>query len=1053
MANFGGMIQLKPYTAINASAGSGKTYTLVQKILLICLSQPYRPDDIRQILALTFTNKAANEMKARILQWLKSFTESGYENNNELAGIREQLEKAGTNVSLKELHERSCKVLDYILHHYSTLNISTIDKFNSRLIRSFSYELGLPHQFNIEIQNEPYLIEAVDRLMESVGEDQKISNAFIDLADYNLENDQKENIAQTLYSKAKEYLSDVHYTELKKNSAFDWESYEKLKNILRRKISESRKNAENIARETLDAVRSSGLTENDFYGKSNSIVAFFTKFLENGKPTLPTHEESSLEKYRKGTTSKDPVIRNTVMNMTDDLIGRRAKIIHLYIESVKSEKFLKELLPFKFNKEIQDQLKMIEEENDLVLLSRFNILINENLRNEPSAFLYEKIGTRFRHFFIDEFQDTSLMQWQNMIPLKDNAVSQEDNSFTLVGDPKQSIYRFRGGESSIMLDILNGKETSSVPVEVEILTQNYRSARNIVDFNNRLYEFLGQNLSEEHRKLFAEDAHQNAVAQNPGRVHISLTEHTRAIAFFFENSAEQMHRNIQQCLENGFSLSDITILCRDSKQIRNYASLLGQKKIFYQNREQYIRTLSDKGITLEISITLNAVIEYLKWELEPENYQHTVRFLYYLNELGRIRTDDFSELAIELLALHSKYKTEKKLKEKFGLKLDRENAHQLNLYNFIEYYTEEFSVAGKETEFILNFLESAYNFTQNPGAGLKDFVRYWDEEAHKQTVLASENIDAVRLMTIHSSKGLEFPVVFLPVTPVSNRKKTREWFALSDSEALKSINIENFSDAYIPFDEDIRIFNENNSYREYIDQLCVSYVATTRAAEQLYLYMQRPSKTGTPTSIYQYLQRHAPEKLKEDEFDLYPETGEALRKQHPKEKKTLTAWSISRLYPEERNPGNITIATPSKSYQNTVAHVRTGILAHEILSKVATGDDLPKILQTYLLNGTITEQEKTEINDRICRVIYSEEYAPYFRRGLSVFSEKDIMVSESGEIKTYRPDRIVETRRGLVVIDFKTGQKKPEHQEQIAHYRSILEKRGKTVAATHLIYI
>ena len=217
-----------PYTAINASAGSGKTYALVQKILIICLSHPKRYDTIKNILALTFTNKAANEMKKRLIDWLKGFTDEDYAQNKDLQGIKEKLEKLGIKVSIEELHHRAKEVLDYILHHYSTLNISTIDKFNSKLVRSFSYELGLPHQFNLEIQNEPYLIEAVDRLLDEIGSDEQISSAFMDLIDYNFENDERVNINKTLYNKAKTYINDVHYSELKKNKNFDWEASAKI---------------------------------------------------------------------------------------------------------------------------------------------------------------------------------------------------------------------------------------------------------------------------------------------------------------------------------------------------------------------------------------------------------------------------------------------------------------------------------------------------------------------------------------------------------------------------------------------------------------------------------------------------------------------------------------------------------------------------------------------------------------------------------------------------------------------------------------------------------
>lgn len=208
---------MKPYIAINASAGSGKTYTLVQRVLMICLENLYQKDAIRHILALTFTNKAANEMKERILSWLKEFTQENYPENDKLLGIQQKFEEQGKKITLDHLHQRSQKVLDYILHNYSTLNIGTIDKFNAKLVRSFSYELGLAQNFNLEIQPEPFLIEAVDQMLNKIGEDEQISEAFLDYVNYSLDQNERVNINKTLLDSAKEFVNDKHYHWLEPN--------------------------------------------------------------------------------------------------------------------------------------------------------------------------------------------------------------------------------------------------------------------------------------------------------------------------------------------------------------------------------------------------------------------------------------------------------------------------------------------------------------------------------------------------------------------------------------------------------------------------------------------------------------------------------------------------------------------------------------------------------------------------------------------------------------------------------------------------------------------
>ena len=213
------------YTVINASAGSGKTYALVQRLLMICLRYPNQQQSIRNILALTFTNKAANEMKERILSWLGNFSADNFAQNSDLKNIQKAFEADGLKITIDELHNRSKKLLDYVLHNYSTLNIGTIDRFNSRLVRSFSYELGLAKNFNLEIEAEPFLIEAVDKMLDQIGENENISNSFMDYVDYSLENNERINLNKNLYDSAKEFVKDIHYEHLKSNKSFDGKFY------------------------------------------------------------------------------------------------------------------------------------------------------------------------------------------------------------------------------------------------------------------------------------------------------------------------------------------------------------------------------------------------------------------------------------------------------------------------------------------------------------------------------------------------------------------------------------------------------------------------------------------------------------------------------------------------------------------------------------------------------------------------------------------------------------------------------------------------------------
>lgn len=1048
------------YTVINASAGSGKTYRLVQSLLMICLRFPNQSDAIRTILALTFTNKAAKEMKERILFYLGEFVKENYIENQDLKNIQEALANQGYKITMDDLHHRSQKVLDYILHHYSTLNIGTIDKFNSRLVKSFSYELGLAQNFNLEIQPEPYLIEAVDKMLDEIGEDETVSDAFMDYVNYNLDNNERVNLNQTLYNSAKKFVSDVHYKPLQDNKDFEWEAYENKKNELRETIKNLKSESLEIAKKALELIKNRDIEIEDFAGGKSGIGGFFQNILEFHKikdkkfPFPTTSEDSKIETFLKGASTKGKHKQADIQDILPQLISWRREIIDLYINSQKKEKVLQAILPLKVNADIQKKLLEIEEENDLVLLSKFNILINENLRNEPSAFIYEKVGTQFQHYFFDEFQDTSTMQWQNFLPLRDNSITSDDTSFTIVGDPKQSIYRFRGGESELMLDIINKKEITPKFATAENLGFNWRSAKNIVDFNNKLYDFMSGDLSDEHQKIFGERALQESKSKLEGRVKIHLLENSTKNVFYDETVAK-MQNDIQESLDNGFDFSDITILCRGNSDIFNYSQLLGNLKVNYKGKETYIKTISEKGLTLDLAFTIKALVEFLKWNLVPKNRQFLVKMMYFLNVSGRITMTDFTSEIRDIIKFENKKDIEDFINEKYNVTLIQKDIPQLNLYNFIEYYVHEFSVENKETDFLLNFLEMLHNYTQNTGATLKEFLKYWDDEASKISIQASENVDAIQIMTIHKAKGLEFPIVFIPMQNKNNDGKFSEWFDLGSEDELKTVILNQFSPELERYDEELAGFNLINSYRNKIDRFCIQYVATTRPVEQLFFYLEKPNKSANHLELFDFASQFQPVENGEllDSFDIYETSAESLIKQKIKEKKEYLSENISSISQKTEKASNIEIATSSKSYQNRVEHVRMGIFTHEILSKIKTKKDVLKVLNSYLLEGTITNEEKTSILERIENILTDGNYASYFDENLTIINERDMLSMEDGTSKTYRPDRLIKTKDGFIIVDFKTGIEKEKDQKQVDLYKEKLEQFGKKVLKTDIIYI
>ena len=345
---------ISPYTVVTASAGSGKTYKLVQQILMLCLKEPNAHTAINHILALTFTNKAANEMKERLINWLTRFTSENYQQNPELQSLQQELEKNKIKVSLDELKNRSQKLLDHILHNYSSLSISTIDKFNSRLIRRFSYEMGLAHQFSIEIKSEPFVRQAVDLMLDKIADDSIFSKQILKYIHSHLQEDSKPDLRKTILKDANTFISDTHASELEKNNDLNWENYQKINASLNEKLAWHRAEMKRLAKESAELIKGHGLDSDDFFKKTHGIGDFFLvklpKQLAEKKVVLPKNEEQEKREadFRKGP-SKDSKNPSAVFEIIETLILNRSQIFKHYAEQKKLELIRPALLSLTVN--------------------------------------------------------------------------------------------------------------------------------------------------------------------------------------------------------------------------------------------------------------------------------------------------------------------------------------------------------------------------------------------------------------------------------------------------------------------------------------------------------------------------------------------------------------------------------------------------------------------------------------------------------------------------------------------------------------------------------
>ena len=304
-------------------------------------------------------------------------------------------------------------------------------------------------------------------------------------------------------------------------------------------------------------------------------------------------------------------------------------------------------------------------------------------------------------------------------------------------------------------------------------------------------------------------------------------------------------------------------------------------------------------------------------------------------------------------------------------------------------------------------------------------------------------------MTIHKAKGLEFPIVFIPMMNKNRDAEFTNWFETGDQNILQSVNISQFSKNLEVYDDEIGLFNQENSYKNFVDRLCLQYVATTRPVEQLFFYIQKANKTSNNLEILDFLQSKNTENT--DEFDLFPTDSEMLQKKVFHKKSTFKTKDIKELKNVDEKTTSIKVATPSKNYQTRVDKVRIGLFVHELLSKINTKKDISKVLEKYILEGQITNEEKINIEENLIQII--TKHQEFFDEKWHVINEKDIMISENGETKIYRPDRILRHENKYVIVDFKTGEESEKNDLQIENYKSVLESLGRKVVKTQLIYI
>ena len=1040
-------MQRPSFSIYDASAGSGKTYALVKEYLKIILVAK-KNDAYRNILAITFTNKAVHEMKSRIVGSLSEFAKE--EPSGKAQDLMQDL-SIDTELSIIQIKTKSQQIIKHIIHNYAAFDISTIDKFTHKVIRAFAHDLGLPMTFEVTLDTENLLVEAVDAIIAQAGEDETLTKLLIDFTMEKTDDDKSWDVSREILDTGRLVLNENNRNEITHFQDKSIAEFVEIKTKLAEACKVLEKESVVFAEEALSLIDKNGIDTKSF------SAGHFPKHLlsiQEGKfnPKNKTYHEFDDIKINK--TAKDRAI---IENIIPDLLQILDWIYKTFEKRDFYKAFLKNITPLSLLNTVSNELAKIQSEQNILSISEFNAIIHREIQNQPAPFIYERLGERYRHFFIDEFQDTSEMQWQNLIPLIDNATSSEidgeKGTLMIVGDPKQSIYRWRGGKAEQFIDLSKEQNPFNNPEKVlEHLDKNYRSYSQVIEFNNDFFQLVSNEFEHlDYKDLYENHSHQKTNDKNGGYVNISFIPKVEAT----EDEEETLDKTelyvlatlntIQKVIQEGFEYKDIVILTRKRSQgiaIANYLT------------EQKIPLLSSETLMIQNATEVRLIIHLLKYLKNSSDLESKANFLQYLaqNIQDQLPVHDFIAKG---MSLFQETDFEEWLMS-FDVSLSFQNIRKKSLYEAVEVIITKFLNPKISNAYVQYFLDIVLERDIRNQAGIADFLNFWDKNAEKFSIPSPEGNNAVRIMTIHKSKGLEFPVVIFPFAEEDYNRKPKDKLWLNAEEeaiGLPKVLIDN-SSAVEGFGEEASLVYNQKKQEELLDNINVLYVALTRAEEQLYVIsnMNLSRKGEIPkNNMCTFFINYLMNKGEFDEGKLEYEFGNSSKLSD--EKKHVDTSKTIPLVKEILNPKNIKIAQREALMWGTHQQeaIEYGNVIHEILSFVKTKNDVILAITKSIESGLITFGQKEIVFNTIQEIVNHSELEICFAEGNDVLNEQTIIQKEG---KTIKPDRMVLTKnKEVLLLDYKTGTHNVKYQQQLENYQTAIELMGYKVTKKALIYI
>ncbi len=1055
------------FKVYQASAGAGKTFTLIKEYLKLCLADEGSVANYKHILAITFTNAAANEMKDKIVKALCAIIDSATVDPKSMeASLMEEL-----GISDADLKRNAQSLMTCIMHDYSSFCVSTIDAFVQKLSRSFAHDLGLPTQYAVSIDDDEVAEAITERIgLKISGQDDFLTQVLVDFSNNQYDNERSTAIEQQLADFVKKLTTEKAYQKDEKNNIKDAEQYKQTLDFLNEKVRDFEQSVKVFVKRFRDVETRFGLTVNDYWQKKSGVGAFIGK-LEERDYGLPNSYFHTAIENRKCLSD----VSKTEAN--EALLEVIVPLEKFYEDEYGSYVFYKSqrnlLYLYALRTQIREAFDELANEEEVVHISEFNKLLNTVMGDFSVPFVYERIGEQFQHVFVDEFQDTSILQWQNLLPLVDNSLANGKMSM-VVGDGKQSIYRFRSGEVEQILNLPDiyafpNDERKTVFQQYQRnltdsfgfmnLGTNYRSYAQVVDFNNAFFEMAFRNLSDYFQKVYVSEKPgtdegvsiiQKKDKTEEGLVQVELYDSENQPDYCCER-VEAIVRELVN--DHGYRFEDIAVLTRKSD--------LGSEIANYLN-DKGIPVISQVSILLKSSDKVQLLVNTLRYLLHDDNEVDVANVLYYWNVLQHPDFDgDMSHWFDDAKAVakgEMPIETAMDLNEPGSLKVALSKA--TCLYDLCAALMRIYRLDTIRDAFLNYFMEEVFKLQSGIKEGINEFLNYWDAKQDKLSVMSVSG-NAVKITTIHKSKGLEYPVVIYPdaIVDLDERlnasKAAEEW--LRPQEDLGFEAIPNLDRVLFKLDKTAESMGgrplekcEKEKESNRLDNLNLLYVAFTRAVQRLYV-IAKQGKDDKPNIIRDFLDDKGDHQVANDGVLLYRFGDPDFR--NPKEK-TIEDDAVALTDSTSRDWfQSISVeADPTRLWRAKSGRLQPrewGERVHEILSKVRYPKDLDAVLKPYLSDGTIDEETAAWVRERFAQMMQNQQIADAFIPSAKVKTESEILYHG----KVLRLDRYAELPGAIYLIDYKTGKKDEGHHKQVLTYASALKEMTDKEIRAFLVYL